>query len=449
MELLLLLVLSIPFVYLNAKIILKDIKEKVIPNKLLLFLLALLPLFYLSLFYFNDIDINFLSFSLQIIFSIGICFLLYYFWIWWAWDAKYLLVLYFYISIFWILKFIWNISIIIIIYSLLYFLYFYIWKSLIDSKYWISLYKSIFVDLKDKFILFIKHSDWNIYRSTSIKIILNWIILFLFIFVSFRLTRLYFMGSIIEKNTTNNILVTSFQSYLPQIFVLIFLIFYFIRFILNRFILFIYHWFEDKYWIIIKFDKTKLLIPLILIFSLTSFIIYEYFINPYEIQKYLHRIFTLYISLYILIRIILYSYILTFHTAETIFLDIDKLEKWEIVDKKYLITLFWEQSCLWKKNEEWILFPSPKLYFSKIHNPIDTETSLKLKEIYKIVDMYHIDNKTQNYGKVTTIKTFKTFSFSPYIFLWFLLTLIFQDKIFRYLYFWLLKFVQNILSWNT
>jgi hypothetical protein len=63
------------------------------------------------------------------------------------------------------------------------------------------------------------------------------------------------------------------------------------------------------------------------------------------------------------------------------------------------------------------LSPSPKEYFLSIRNPIDDETNSKIKEIFQIVNNYHIGNKTNNFQKIEKIKIYMTFPFGIYIFL--------------------------------
>jgi len=209
---------------------------------------------------------------------------------------------------------------------------------------------------------------------------------------------------------------------------------------------YIYHLLEDKYWMIFKYDKTKLLFPLILFFSLLWFIIYEYIINPYEILKYLNRIFTFYIILYLIVKIFVYSYKLTFQISETYFIEMKDLKKWELIDKTYLVNMYWEQQCLGFNNENWVLYPAPKNFFLKISNPIDDGDIKKLNDIYDIVDKYHIENQTPNYEKNDKIKILMTFPFSPYIFWWFLLTFFFQDLIFKYINNNIIELIKHIFS---
>jgi hypothetical protein len=433
-------ILAIPFLYFNYKIIKNDLIYKTIPNKYLIYLIYLLPLFFISIFYFlNWVVNNYIVFFWQIFFSIFICFLLYYFWFWWAWDAKYLLVLSFFLSHIWFFHFIWNIGILILLYLLWYFFYFYLWKCLINKNYAKSLYNNIYTDLRDKFFIFIKHNDWNIYKSTAFKIIINWLLIFLFFFVWFRLIRLIFINNLLLNNN-----IPDFWKYIIRYQMYIwFFVFSFFRimiYVMKK----ILTLFKNKF--NITLDKTKLLMPILLFIILLLFIYVEYVNNPYQITKYLYKIFTFYIYLYLFFRILIYSYKLTFQISETQYININELKEWTIIDKDYLIKMYWEQKCLSNINEKCISYSNPKQYFLKLSNPIDTDTVIILKDIYYKVNNYHIENKTANYEKNNKIKILMTFAFAPYIFSWFLLTFFFQSKIFDFINNLLLEFIKNIYN---
>ena len=184
----LLYILAIPFLYFNYRIVFSDIKNKIIPNKYLVYLLGITPFYYIYTF-FTFPDINYLLFVWQIIFTFIISFILYYFWIWAAWDAKYLLVLSLFIPYIWIIPFIWNIALLTIIYLLWYFLWFYFWKCLFYKWYAKSLLWNIKQDLNDK---------WLSYKSSkTIYKIFKWIIVFLLIFVSIRIARVYILNNVL------------------------------------------------------------------------------------------------------------------------------------------------------------------------------------------------------------------------------------------------------------
>ncbi|MDD3303256.1 MAG: hypothetical protein PHN31_06895 [Candidatus Gracilibacteria bacterium] len=416
------------FLYFNLKILISDIRAKIIPNKYLIYLLCILPFYYLYLIFF----LGFYPNLLIIILSLFVTFLLYYFGIWGAGDAKYLLVLSLFIQNVGIIPFIGNIAILVTIYLFSYFLYFYFGKSLIFPKYGISLYKNIYNDLKDKFLVHITNYEGEIKPKSSIKILLNRLLTFLFFFVGVRLTRLIFMSTFFSSKENSSYFGDLLKNYHIYLGLFMFVLFFGLRYMFKEFFNSARKFLFKKFGI--KADKTKILFPLILSLLLLLIISYEYIVNPYEMGKFFYKLFTVYIGLFIISKILLYFYKLTFNIKETYYLDIGDLKEGEIVDKDYLIKLFSHQSCLRYGGEIGFLSPNPQLFFSKIENPIDKDTCEKLVEIYKIVNDYHTNNKSPIFQENKKIKVFKTFAFAPYIFSGFILTYFFQDNIFKFIF---------------
>jgi hypothetical protein len=85
---------------------------------------------------------------------------------------------------------------------------------------------------------------------------------------------------------------------------------------------------------------------LIVFALLVCFIVYEYRIDSVSLIKNLKLIFTYYIILYVVFRILQYSYRVTFQLAEQDMIDIKDLKVGEIVDKDYLVKMFGEQPYL-------------------------------------------------------------------------------------------------------
>ena len=414
--------LSIPFFYLNFKILLSDIKYKKIPNKYLIWILSLVPIYYIYIFY--SFNINILFFIIWIFLSFLISFIIYSFGFWSAWDAKYLLVLALFIPHIWVINFIWNIWFITIIYLSLYFLYFYLWKCLFNYKYWKDLYKNIYFDLKQKFIIFIGKNENNFSFKKAINKIINYLIIFLLIFVSIRIFRFYFINYILETNFYNNY-KDLIQNYIIFLFLFFWVIILFIYLIIKK-ILNIYQ---------MKFDKKfniNIYLNSILIVILTIFIIYEYNKNPLELINYFKKLFSVYILIYLSIKILWYAYKIAFLIKEQIFINIENLKIWDIIDRDYLIKIFWNQSSLWADWNMWILTPTPKNYFLKIKNPIDNNDLEIIKECYSIVNDFHLNKaKTPWFEKIFSIKILNTFAFWPYIFFWFIFTYLFENIVFE------------------
>lgn len=446
MQYFILSILAIPFLWINYKIIKNDLKEKKIPNKLLGYLILLLPFLYIYNIYY--LDLNYLFFWISILMTFVISFILYYYWIWSAWDAKYLLVLALFIWQIWIINFVWNIALITIIYLILYFIWFYFWKCIFNFDYSKKLYFKIYWDLKDKTTIFLKHSDWLFHKKIIVLKVLKWISLFLIIFVSLRLARLYIIENIITSpyyNVFKEIFLDYSTYFLILIVINVYWLFYLVRKLINK----IKNILKNKSKIENNYTIDFILISILLIFLL-SFIFYEYSLNQSEIKNYLLRIFTIYIWIYIIFRILKYAYKITFSIAETHYIYLSDLKEWDIIDREYLIKMFWEQKSLCfvkivneEKDEKWLLYPNPAEYFRNIENPIDIETKEKLIEIFKIVNNYHKKENTNWYEEVKTIKILYTFAFAWYIFIWFILSFFLWDSIFKYLFESLLNIIKQ------
>ena len=379
----LLYIIAIPFIFFNYKIIISDLKNKIIPNKYLIYLLAIIPLYYIYI-YFNFPEINYLLFIWQIFLTLFISFILYYFWIWAAWDAKYLLILSLFIPYVWIVPFIWNIAILTIFYLLLYFIWFWIIRIILNPNDAKILGRSIKIDLNDKWKIYKNNKWWN-----TFLVILKSITLFLIIFITIRLIRLYYLKYFFQNS--NNIefmknILERYDTYLLLFIIILFIwILYLFKILINNIRIFLTNKFNIQY----KLLWTIFL--LILATVLIIFIIYEYKNNSYEIKKYLFQIFTLYLWIYILIKIAIYSYNLTFWTWENYFIKVNNLKKWDIIEKKWLK----DSSNIWND-------------IKLINNQVTNEDIKLIKKAY--------NNNQKN------IKLIKTFSFAPYILLSFIIT---------------------------
>lgn len=419
------------FIYINSIIFISDIKEKIIPNKQIINLLSLLPFVYLTWFSFwLYADILFLSsFILQIIAGIILSFTLYCFWIWSAWDAKYLLVLSLFIPHIGIIPFVGNIAIISIVYLVLYFFYFYIWKCCFIKWYARGLYSYVIINFKDVWSWKLKNNNWKIERYWVLKKISGILFHFLLLFTIIRLARIYIIDGLILNNNTEWLkeIITNYSSYI--------FIWIIIAFIASLYLIKVLFLWIKKY-IILWFPKIKSYINItfqwILSIGLILFIINEYQLNPDYISKTLLLIFTLYISLYIICKILWFFYKITFQLWEQNMINIKYLQVWDIVDKEHLVKIFWINTNLWFKQEKWLLSPDPRVYFKKIQNPIDAQTYDTLLQVYDISEKQHKHNT--HWEPFKDIKILKTFAFAPYIYAGFILTYIIDDQIFQYVF---------------
>ncbi len=425
-----LIILFIPFLYYNYRLIVSDIKNKIIPNKYLLYLLIMLPLWWVVLFFWPsllqyqwDLKISPLLFVSQIIITCLVSFILYYFWLWAAGDSKYLLVLSLFIPYIGIVPFIGNIALITTTYLLIYFIYFYLWKLVFKKQYRKVLFKSIRKDLYEKWQNYKENKWWG-----TLRIVMKFILIFLIVFVSIRLARVYIFRNFLEQTSNINILENIIQDY--SIYIIFGLLWLFIGslFIFKVWINYIKSFLSQR----LRIDTSLIwnILIVILFTTLSFFIIFELWRNFYEISTLLVKIFTLYLWIYLIIKILIYWYKITFWIAEVQWKHIDELSEWDILDKNNLTKILGDQKILWAQgNKEWPLYPDPKRYFMSIKNP------LSLKDIKKIKKMCQLVKWTHN--TVEYIQTFKTIPFSHYIFIWFIITLIYGNAPFVLIIKWM------------
>ncbi len=411
-------ILAIPFLYFNYKIIVSDLKIKKIPNKYLLYLIYLIPFYYIYIF-FSFPEINYLLFLWQIFLTFLIWFILYYFNIWAAWDAKYLLVLSLFIPYIWIIPFIWNIALITIFYLFWYFIYFYLWKVLFNKNYRKSLWLNIKQDLSETW----KVHKWNKWWNTY-KIIAKFLLLFFVIFISIRLSRIYLFNNLLENWNSINYISEIIQKYNIYLIFLLILIFiwglYLFRILINKF----------KFYIWEKLNLDLELIWNILIWILfillASFIWYELVNNYGEISSLLFRVFTIYLWIYLIIKILIYSYKITFGTWEYIEKSIKNLNIDDIINikdfnKKIMPNLEYKKDLLDYYNIE------------NRSNIILNKYNIKtIKSIVRIINKKDIKFHWWK-SVINDFICIKTFAFWIYIFLWFMLTYIYNNLLIQYI----------------
>lgn len=413
MQIFLLSVFILIFGFINYKIILSDQKIKKIPNKNLLQLLFLLPFWYIFLYFFPIWSFEISGFILQFFLSLLISFLLFNFGIWRAWDAKYLLVLSLFIPHIWIIPFIWNLGLFTLFYLFFYFLWFFFGRSLIQKWYFSNLMKNIKIDLEEKWKFYKKSQSWN-----TFSIIFKWIFVFLIIFVSLRLARIYIFLEFFQNFSTNENILQIVQKYhFYLIFAGIwatFVIYYFGK----KFINFLKIFFAEK----LKIDINiiwKIFLGIVF-FTLILFISYEFKKNPKEISNYLIKIFTIYILIYIFVKIIFYSYKLSFLASEKEEILLKNLKQNDYIDISRLDKIFYFRHFPW---EEWF----KKLYDNAIFwNNFDLKNLKKLIRTQNKYDKKYIKEKEKSINSVICLKTF---SFAIYIFSGFLITFFFENKI--------------------
>lgn len=401
------------FCFINYKIIISDQKIKKIPNKNLLQLLILLPFWYIFLYFFPIWNFEIFGFILQIFASFLISFLLFNFGIWRAWDAKYLLILSLFIPYIWIISFIWNLWLFTLFYLFLYFLWFFIGKSFFIKWYFSNLIGNIKIDLQEKWKFYKNSQKWN-----TFVIIFKWILIFLVIFVSLRLARIYLFLEFFENFSTNENTLEIFQKYhFYLIFVWIWLTIW-IYYIWKKIINFLKFFFAKTFKIDIRLIWNIFLG--VLFFALIYFIFKEFQTNPEEISNYLIKIFTIYIFIYIFAKIIFYGYKLSFLWSEKRQILLKDLKQSDYVDISELNKIFHFRHLPW---DEWF----KKLYDDAIFgNNFDLKN---LKKLIRIQNQYDKKYRKEKNKPIISITCLKTFSFAIYIFIGFIITFFFENKI--------------------
>ncbi len=409
------------FLYLNFLIIRKDIKEKIIPNKFLLYLFALLPFWYLYIWYFEYFEtMNLLNFALQISITLILSFALFHFWMWGAGDAKYLFVLSFFIPHVQVYIFIVHISLItfcfLIFQALTYF-----FKLLLSSKE----KQNIYTVFKEDFSFLSLKKD-NFLQSWKYEIV-SFIIYLIMIFLFFRIIRyeifhtFLWTTDIIKYNSM--ILFVGFCWGIGMIKI--------IEFIRNAF----YYIFCTHYKITKRkaqslfFFSVSFFIGLILIDIAIYIDVKEYF----EIYKYM--IFSSII--YLCFKILFYIFHI-FSLNKSMIHETFEIKAWYQIDKKTLWYYLEKKELEIKK-----IYDEGKLNGKKYSEMLEMISFLKKVE----KELQQEDVKIiQNYAQKIDIKIpiSPTFAFSPFLFLGCVSSFIFWGKLLYFFYWVFLILLKNI-----
>lgn len=421
MQYLFLWLLSIPFLYLNYEVVLSDFQRKIIPNKLLIQLLILLPFFWWYSYIYSPTSIDYIV--LQTLLTLGVSFWLYYFWLWGAGDAKYLLILSLFVLHIWIIPLISNIAFLTLLYLWLYCVYFYTFKLPFNQNYSKFIFTNIQQDIRDKLHTFLKTWSEGIVTSQAFKKTFRFFLLFLTLFVWLRLIRMYIVSEYLPKET----FIASFfweqlHNYLPLIWIPLFIFlvilskiaYGYIRNFTSRVMLFIGHKAPNA-------EHVNFFYTLIAFYLLSCYILYEYFKYPEYILHKLTLIFSVYLWFFLVFVSLRYAYNVTFQIGEIKYIPFKNLQAGEIVDKPYLLQLL--------GNQRSPHFSEDSLTIKNIDSPINVEECKNIQKIFKRINTYHKKNKTAWFNEFIYIKVLNTFSFWVYIFWGFLLTYIFWTNI--------------------
>ncbi len=421
--------LTIPFLYFNFKIVLSDLKFKIIPNKYLAKILYMLPIWYAYLILWWTIIVSDVWFIiLQIFLSFIISFWLYAYGIWSAWDAKYLLVLSLFIPHVWTLTFIWNIALLTLTYLLLYFIYFYIWKCILQSTYRKSLYWNIFNDIKEIFQYKLQNKTSENYKQKIIYKISLWVINFFVIFIIFRLLRIATLNWLYSSWTDFSIISTTVSQHSTLVVLLLIIIVLWAFYVTKKIMYFFKRILHDFFW-----TQSKYLYNWVLLLSLSCYMLYEYAYHPLEITQSITLIFTVYLSIYLFIIILKYASKITFQLWEEKSIQVRSLKKWDIIDKVYLKNVINNVNHKNKKTVD-----NYKEALNIINNSSYQLTVDDVKKIQSIIKQINTDCSTDRimaswFQSINNIKVMNTFSFWWYIWSGFMLSVFlwsyFSEKI--------------------
>lgn len=391
-------------------LIISDLKYKKIPNILLVYLFALSIMYYI--FLYNN-DLNFWFILLKTIYVTTIGFLLYMFSIWWAWDSKYLILISLFLPFQSINTLLWNIAIIVIWYLILE--YFIFITKIFVSKNKKNLIKNIITSSKDKFEINLRNSG-----NSKKEIIYKFILSFLIFFTTIKIIVLTIQSSIFAFISNEQEIMQIILAYKWYAFILIALAYLCILKIIG---------------LVRVFLSRKTIAIVFLCFILVSYFWYH---NTSNALWMFYKIFTMHLFLYIIVKILIFWYKMSFEITEKYYINIKDLKVWDIIDKEHLKNVFWQHGRLEyvterklpinRRIKKMFIWKDINTFMANLTTPIDQNSKKKIQNLFYARNFLFKKFKDKK-NLITTIKLVKTLSFAHYIFLWFILTYFFNDKI--------------------
>ncbi len=381
------------FLYHNIKIICSDISRKVIPNSHLKYMVVLLPIYYIYIYHYKYIvSIDLYLFIIQTLLALLISFLLYYFNIWWAGDAKYLLVLSLFIPHIWIIPFITNIALTTLSILLLHFVYLCVYKRL---------------SLKQKYITIKNNLNPKQFLKNNSRSILIFILIFTVFKVSMLLLLMY--APSLEYNIPPIYLV-----WIPLVLISICILIIKYLLSISKDILI------EKGYNVEKLYNTLLYISLTLLWLLVWYLLY---IGTQQTVYTLKLTFTLYLLIAIVIISVKSLGNVWLNTQEKYLVSLNHLKEWDLLDLPYLKTVL-------KKKKHII----EEFWFDIDTANLDYESITRLKKMIRAINTIIKKDKKSSEDTIENIMISKTISYWGYIFWWFIVTLIVTDKINYYIF---------------
>jgi len=409
MEIILGILILLFFLSINFCIIRSDYTINKISNTLLVYLLFFLPVWYLYALYFQYINHFWLSnFFLHIIYTFLISFFLFYFSILWASISKYLFILSLYIFPVTIFTYLWNIFLSFLFIILIHFIY-----TLI-SLWWYKQQSPLSLRAREVIIWF--KERWS---ELKYHTIIFYIIGFLWFFICMRVIRFYVLQYVDVVR-----IITRFQEDLIFRVLIIGSIFVIVAFIFRIL---------PKIRKIFRIKSIKYCLYIVTIIILISLII----IDPQETLFLIKQIFLYYLCIYIIIKLLMKSYKEVFKLQEYYFIDARTIKVWTLLDTEFLKEYKLKYFNISYIQSKWITIPKTLIkrmkhaHFMKEltgkYYEIKARANLKslkkeLKIIEDVVRLYK--KKDSDIEESYKIKVVKTLCFSPYIFIWCIISLL-------------------------
>jgi len=424
----------IVFIAINYYILKSDTQRKIIPNTYLKYLGILGVFLYISqiqLWYLSWHNI--LLFTIEMLWITILWFILFYFRIWWAWDAKYLIVLSLFLPHINFIYFIWNITIIIILYILANTLW-YLVQTVQDPSYRIKVLSLFNASIKKKIEKWSSHTTQKTLAQVIYKII-NLIIAFLIFFTIFKILRttsqLIFIPWDIWTYTYVSIYNYSISSrlYVASIITCTLLITIAIKIVYNYSKNKLLSYISPKNYNEEIIDIWVWILVLVIIFSVNiSSVNKEDIFNISSLMSVL--------IIYITIQGIIWIMKANSKLRDKSIIAIEKLQQWDIIDKRYMKKIIHDGYDI--PLLKWWLYD--KDFPTNIKNPIDQETCNTIKNIYtQLAKWKYFEPPIQE------VQIINNFSFWWILFVWCIITYLYKNSIFSFL----LEILYNTIIWQS
>jgi Flp pilus assembly protein protease CpaA len=395
------------FCFLNLGIIWSDFRKKIIPNKFLLGLIIILPVWYIFGYYSWYIwEFSVSWFILKVMLSLTACFLLYYFSLWWAGDSKYIFILSLYIPESSIIILFWNTALLTLLIMILYFFYFFSIKLSFNKGF----RKEIFQIIKNDYTL----SRESFTRaSESFISLLNLILWLLLIYLWVRFIRNILVDYLyISEIQSIWILYTEYIIF--YVIIIFIILIYILRYVTTK----LFNILEEKWYKVLLIKSLCLYAS---IFLLIIIIFFQYQSNAQETKNTLILLATLYLFIYLSVLGWKYLFSLTFSSSEKINTLLNELHPGMILDKNHIQHIF-----------KWREVLADDMGYDMNTKILDKQNIQSIKKTIKYINLNITRNK-KNEDIISSIIIIKTFSYGVFIYIGFIITFILWDNIIQFL----------------